>query len=85
MKMRDKTVQGTTLELLAFFDIIKLNIVLFNSLDSKECFNNINNLSNKVSIRILITNSNQYFDLKLKDSEELILNSRLMKEVKFRN
>ena len=30
------------------------------------------------------TNSDQYFDLKPKDSEELILSSRLMKEVKFR-
>ena len=34
---------------------------------------------------MLVTNSDQYFDLRLKDSEELILNSRLMKEVKFRN
>ena len=34
---------------------------------------------------MLVTNSDKYFDLKLKDSEELILNSRLMKEVKFRN
>ena len=33
---------------------------------------------------MLVTNSDKYFDLKLKDSEELILNSRLMKEVKFR-
>ena len=34
-KMRYKIVRGTTLELLAFFDIVKLNIVLFNSLDSE--------------------------------------------------
>ena len=33
---------------------------------------------------MLITNSDKYFDLKLKDSEELIVNSRLMKVVKFR-
>ena len=33
---------------------------------------------------MLVTNSDKYFNLKLKDSEELILNSRLMKEVKFR-
>ena len=33
---------------------------------------------------MLITNSDKYFDLKPKDSEELILNSILMKEVKFR-
>ena len=33
---------------------------------------------------MLVTNSYKYFDLKLKDSEEFILNSRLMKEVKFR-
>ena len=32
----------------------------------------------------MVTNSDKYFDLKLKDSEELILNSRLMKEVQFR-
>ena len=33
---------------------------------------------------MLVTNSDKYFNLKLKDFEELILNSRLMKEVKFR-
>ena len=33
IKMRDKIVWGTTLELLALLDIVKLNIVLFNSLD----------------------------------------------------
>ena len=33
---------------------------------------------------MLVTNSDKYFDLKQKDSEELRLNSRLMKEVKFR-
>ena len=33
VKMRDKIVLGTTVELLALFDILKLNIVLFNSLD----------------------------------------------------
>ena len=32
---------------------------------------------------MLVINSDKYFDLKLKDSEELILNSILMKEVKF--
>ena len=31
-----------------------------------------------------VTNSDKSFYLKLKDSEELILSSRLMKEVKFR-
>ena len=84
MKMWDKIVWGTTLELLAFFDIVKLNIVLFNSLDSEKCFNSTNNLSNKSSMSMLVTNSDQYFYLKPKDSKELILNSRLMKEVKFR-
>ena len=82
--MRDKIVWGTTLELLAFFDIVKLNIVLFYSLDSEECYSSINNLSNKASISMLVTNYDQYFDLKPKDSEELILISKLMKEVKFR-
>ena len=33
--MRDKIFWGTTLELYAFFDIVKLNIVLFNSLNSE--------------------------------------------------
>ena len=33
---------------------------------------------------MLVTNYDKYFDLKLKDSEELILNSIIMKEVKFR-
>ena len=33
---------------------------------------------------MLVTNSDKYFDLKKKDSEELILNSIIMKEVKFR-
>ena len=33
---------------------------------------------------MLVTNSDKYFDLKLIDSEEFILNSRFMKEVKFR-
>ena len=75
---------GTPLELLAFFDIVRLNIVLFNSLDSEECFNSTNNLSNKASIYMLAINYDQYFDLKPKNSEELMLNSRLMKEVKLR-
>ena len=38
----------TTLELLAFFDIVRLNIVLFNSLDLEECINSTNNLNNKL-------------------------------------
>ena len=33
---------------------------------------------------MLVTNSDKYFDLNPKDSEELILNLRLMKEVKYR-
>ena len=33
---------------------------------------------------MLVTNYDRYFDLKPKDSEELILNSRLMKVVKLR-
>ena len=33
---------------------------------------------------MLVINSDKYFDLKPKDFEELILNSGLMKEVKFR-
>ena len=33
---------------------------------------------------MLITNSDKCFDLKPKDSEELILSSRLMKEVKLK-
>ena len=32
-----------------------------------------------------VTNSDQYLNLKSKDIEELKLNSRLMKEVKFKN
>ena len=33
---------------------------------------------------MLVTNSDKYFDLKQKESEELILNSIIMKEVNFR-
>ena len=33
VKKRDKIAWGTTLELLTLFDIVKLNIVLFNSLN----------------------------------------------------
>ena len=33
---------------------------------------------------MLLTNSDKYFDLKLKDYEELILKSKLIQEVKFR-
>ena len=67
---------GTTLELLTFSYILRLNIILFNSLDSEERFNLTNNLNNKASINIFVANSDQYFDLKPKDYEELILNSR---------
>ena len=66
------------------FDIVKLNIVLFNWLDSEEYFKSTNNLSNKTSISMLVTNYDQYFDMKPKDYEEIILNSRLIKEVKHR-
>ena len=83
-KMRDKIVWGTTLELLAFSDMVRLNIMLYNSLDSEECYSSINNSSNKNSISKLVTNYNQYHGLKLKDSEEFILNPRLMKEAKLR-
>ena len=34
--MWDKIVKGTTLELLAFFEMVRLNIMLYNSLYS-EC------------------------------------------------
>ena len=83
-KMRDKIVWGTTLELLAFSDMVRLNIMLYNSLDSEEWYSSINNSSNKSSISILVTNYNQYLGLKPKDSEEFILNPRLMKEAKLR-
>ena len=59
--------------------------MLYNSLDSEECYNSINNSSNKTSISMLVTNYNMYHGLKSKDSEEFVLNSRLMKEVKLRN
>ena len=84
MKMWDKIARGTTLELLAFSDIVKLNIMLFNSLDSEECYSSINKSSNKTSISMLVTNYNQYCGLKLKDFEEFILNPRLMKVTKLR-
>ena len=32
---------------------------------------------------MLVTNSDQYFDIKPKDSEELMLYSRLIKDIKF--
>ena len=64
--------------------MVKLNIILYNSLDSEECYSSINNSSNKNSFSILVTNYNQYHGLKLKDSEQFILNLRLMKEAKLR-
>ena len=73
---------GTTLELLAFSDMVRLNILLYISFDSKEFYKSINNSINNVLICILETNYNQFYDLKPKDSEELILNSRLIKEAK---
>ena len=58
--------------------------MLYNSLDSEECYSSINNSSNKNSISMLVTNYNQYHGLKPKDSDEFILNPRLMKEAKLR-
>ena len=75
---------GTTLELLAFSDMVRLNIMLYNLLDSEECYSSINNSSNKTSISMIVTNYNQYHGLKPKDSEEFILNPRFMKEDKLR-
>ena len=51
-----------------------------NKLDSDECYSSINNSSDKTSISMLVTNYNQYHDLKPKESEEFILNTGLMKE-----
>ena len=64
--------------------MVRLNIIQFSSFDSEECYNSINNSSNKASISMLVTNYNQYHGLMSKNSEELILNSRLMKEAKLR-
>ena len=58
--------------------------MLYNSLDSEECYSSINNSSNKTSISMLVTNYNQYHGLKPKDSDIFILYPRLMKEVKLR-
>ena len=58
--------------------------MLYNSLKSEECYISINNSSNKTSVSMLVTNYNQYHDLKLKDSEEFILSSRLMRVIKLR-
>ena len=82
--MLDKIIWDTTLELLTFSDMIRLNIMVYNSLDSEECYSSLNNSSNKNSISMLITNYNKYHGLKPKDSEEFILNPRLMKEAKLR-
>ena len=43
--------------------------MLNNSFDSEECYNYINNSNNKTSIIMLVTNYNQYHDLKQKDWE----------------
>ena len=75
---------GTPLELLTFADMVGLNIMLYNSLNLEESYISINNSSNKISISILVTNYNHYHGLKLKDSEEFILTSSLMKETKLR-
>ena len=64
--------------------MVRFKIMLYNSLDSEECYNSINNSSNKTSISMLVTNYNKYHDLKSKDSEKFILNSRVMKEMKLR-
>ena len=82
--MGNKIVWGTIVELLAFSDMVRLNNMLYNSLDSKECYISINNSSNKTSISMLVTNYNKYHDLKPKDSEEFMHNPRLMKEAKLR-
>ena len=82
--MWDKIVWGTILELLAFADMVRFNIMLYNSLDSEECYSSINNSSNKTSISMLVTNYNKYHGLMPKDSEEFILNPRLMKEAKLK-
>ena len=68
-KMRNKIVWDTTLELLAFSYMVRLNIMLYSSLDSEECYSSINNSSNKTSISMLVTNYNQYHSLKSKDSK----------------
>ena len=39
--MRDKIVWDSTLELLAFSDMVRLNIMQYNSLDSEECYSSI--------------------------------------------
>ena len=49
---------GTILELLAFSDMLRLNIMLYNSLDSKEWYWSIDNSRNKTSVSILLLNSN---------------------------
>ena len=58
--------------------------MLYNSFDSDECYSSINNSGNKTSVSMLITNYNQFHSLKPKDSDEFILNSRLIKETKLR-
>ena len=80
--MRDKIVWGTAYELLAFSDMVRLNIMLYNSLDSEECYNSMNNSSNKTSISMLVISYNhQYHGLKPKDSEEFILNLRMKEAI----
>ena len=82
--MRDKIVWGIILELLAFSEMVRLNIMLHSSFNSEEFYCSINNSSNKISISILITNYSQYKGLKPKDSEEFILSLKLMKVTKLR-
>ena len=65
------------------FNLFKF--VWYNLLDSEKCSSSINNLSNTVSMSILVTNYNQHHGLKPKYSDELILSPRLKKEAKFRN
>ena len=46
--------------------------ILYNSLNSEECYNSINNSSNQTLINMLVINYNYYHGLKSKDLEELI-------------
>ena len=69
----------------AFADMIRLNIMLYNLLNSEVSYSSINNSSNITSVSMLKTNYNQYHGLKLRGSEELILSSRLMKETSLEN
>ena len=80
MKIRDKIVLCSTLELRAFSYMLRLKIMLYNSLNSEERYSLIINSIIQPN-QHAITNYIQYHGMKSKDLEELIPSPRFIKEI----